>query len=135
MVFLLLNLILFNFHQTDTHILQEVTCLQVIPQATAISLNKKLLVPMTLSIYNRRKFENSKLWQSSTETYSELYQICEMGLLVKVVNGFLPLTNDFCKKLHLRCLTWFWIRLWGKSFVFNRYTELQIIIESMTYRE
>ena len=46
-------------------------------------------------------------------TYSEPYRTSKMKVFVKIVNVFQPLSfKYFYKKLHLRCLTWLWIRLW-----------------------
>ena len=43
------------------------------------------------------------------EVYSEPSQTSKMELFVKIVNGC---QLFFCKKLHFRCFTLFWIRLW-----------------------
>ena len=48
------------------------------------------------------------LW---TFNFRGVFRIAKMELFMRLVNGFHPLTI-FTKKLHLRCLAGFWIRLW-----------------------
>ena len=48
----------------------------------------------------------------TSEAYSEPIQTSKMALSVKIAKGFKHYC--FCKKLHLRCLTGFWISLWTK---------------------
>ena len=49
----------------------------------------------------------------AAEMYSEPSRTSKMQLLAKIVN-LNPSSGDyFCKKLHLRCSTGFWICLWG----------------------
>ena len=43
-----------------------------------------------------------------TKAFSEPCQTSEMELFAIVIA-----VNCFLKKFHLRCLRWFWIRLWG----------------------
>ena len=44
------------------------------------------------------------------KAYSELCETSKMGRFAKIVNS-LKTVNYFCKPLHLKCLTGFWIRL------------------------
>ena len=49
------------------------------------------------------------LWWFVAKVFSEPYQTHKMEFFVKLVNGLA--VNYFRKKLHLNCLTWFWILL------------------------
>ena len=49
------------------------------------------------------------LWWFVAKVFSEPYQTHKMEFFVKLVNGLA--VNYFRKKLHLSCLTWFWILL------------------------
>ena len=51
-----------------------------------------------------------QLWATALKAHLEQCQTSKMRHFVKIVNDFQPLTI-FTKKLHLRCLTEFWISL------------------------
>ena len=71
-----------------------------------------------LGKYRMKKSYNTAIyiyhWQimkPHPKMYSEPCQVSKVELFAKIVNGWKPLII-FAKKLHLRCLTGFWIRLW-----------------------
>ena len=49
-------------------------------------------------------------WEPILEAYSEPSQTSKNELLAKIMNGWKP-QIIFCKKLYIRCLIGFWIRL------------------------
>ena len=53
--------------------------------------------------------------QTFKTEYSKTYQTSQREFFAKLVHGFQPLTM-FAKKLHLVCLTGFWISLWVENF-------------------
>ena len=84
------------------------------------------------SEYHHRQMERkSNLYSKlQSDVYSELCQLSKMKVFIKLVNDFISIPPEnikkplvfrecwnevvdyFHKKLHLRCLTGFWIRLW-----------------------
>ena len=60
------------------------------------------------------KFSFNILVPRSSEAYLEPSQRYKMAFFVKIVSDFQPFII-FCKQLHLRCLTRFWLRPWTYS--------------------
>ena len=71
-----------------------------------------------LEMIRLKNFSKWKIFTNSKATVSETYlkpnQISKIKLFGKIVNGLLhpKAVNKFCAKLHFRCLTEIWIRLW-----------------------